>query len=664
MALGLGCNKSVANQPTPMQYQSHTLTWTAQKRYAEPIRDVRVMCEYTHTSGYTFTGECFWNGGQEYASRFLPKYSGVWSYRTIANDTTDSGLHNRRGTITIAPANATVANALYRNGSIRTAEDPRFFAHENGTPFFWLGDTAWEITWKSRMNEVRAYISDRKRKGFTVINMVLLSHQMITAGIGVENRHKEPAFLDSAMYRLNPKYFQYADSIIQMANDSGMVVALVPLWAYMSDMHPSPYISPQLNRRQAFNLAHYMGARYAGNHIVWIVAGDEGYQTPEQVAYWGDFARILHTASGRRHLATAHPKGYTASYDYFPQTTEWLDFHMYQSSHIIGNSYPWSAGQKGAQLTPQKPLINGEPCYEDIPDRFWDITPTTNTATITRIQPYHVRRAIYESLFSGAVAGANYGVNGVWQWNTEEIPGGFLPRHRVDTAWQLIGSTQMNYLKEFMVQLPWHRMKLHTKAIYQDTVPNDPYAHVWSLLRDDDSVLVCYMPTVYPVRVEFPTLKTTYISVQTWSPATNTWSKPDTILNRNFLMVDTTLRATQSDMMILIRTVDRNYDIERKTDVRTTAEPAGGLAIPNPVTGDAVRIQLNAVWNISPIHMSVFSADGAMVYSARHATLPQELWWNLRDSNGRMVPNGMYMIHIQNERYSAQKQTLSVIVAR
>ena len=54
-------------------------------------------------------------------------------------------------------------------------EDKRFLQNENGTPFFWLGDTGWEIFHKLNKDESAFYLRNRAGKGFNVIQTVLLS---------------------------------------------------------------------------------------------------------------------------------------------------------------------------------------------------------------------------------------------------------------------------------------------------------------------------------------------------------------------------------------------------------------------------------------------------------------------------------------------------------
>src|SRR5689334_24684100 len=50
----------------------------------------------------------------------------------------------------------------------------RFFVNEKGQPFFWLGDTGWLLFSKLSREEAETYLEDRKKKGFNVIQVMVL----------------------------------------------------------------------------------------------------------------------------------------------------------------------------------------------------------------------------------------------------------------------------------------------------------------------------------------------------------------------------------------------------------------------------------------------------------------------------------------------------------
>jgi len=51
----------------------------------------------------------------------------------------------------------------------------RFLQHADGSPFFYLGDTAWELFHRLTLAEADRYLTNRAAKGFTVIQAVVLA---------------------------------------------------------------------------------------------------------------------------------------------------------------------------------------------------------------------------------------------------------------------------------------------------------------------------------------------------------------------------------------------------------------------------------------------------------------------------------------------------------
>ena len=66
------------------------------------------------------------------------------------------------------------AQKPWDNGRLVISENGRFLQHENGKPFFWLGDTGWLLFAKLNRQEVQTYLENRRQKGFNVIQAVLL----------------------------------------------------------------------------------------------------------------------------------------------------------------------------------------------------------------------------------------------------------------------------------------------------------------------------------------------------------------------------------------------------------------------------------------------------------------------------------------------------------
>ena len=62
-----------------------------------------------------------------------------------------------------------------RIGTLRVAGNQRYLEFDDGTPFFYLGDTAWALFNRLNREEAHYYLRNRADKGFTVIQAVALS---------------------------------------------------------------------------------------------------------------------------------------------------------------------------------------------------------------------------------------------------------------------------------------------------------------------------------------------------------------------------------------------------------------------------------------------------------------------------------------------------------
>ena len=59
--------------------------------------------------------------------------------------------------------------------SLKVSENKRFIILEDGAPFFWLGDTAWELFHKLNREDALIYLKKRAEQKFNVIQAVALN---------------------------------------------------------------------------------------------------------------------------------------------------------------------------------------------------------------------------------------------------------------------------------------------------------------------------------------------------------------------------------------------------------------------------------------------------------------------------------------------------------
>lgn len=96
---------------------------------------------FTHrTTGESLNIPAFWDGDNIFAVRFAPTEVGLWDYKTVC--ATDESLDGIIGTV---GSNTYLGDLdVYKNGFVKT-NGKKYFVYDNGTPFFYLGDTHWTM---------------------------------------------------------------------------------------------------------------------------------------------------------------------------------------------------------------------------------------------------------------------------------------------------------------------------------------------------------------------------------------------------------------------------------------------------------------------------------------------------------------------------------------
>ena len=140
-------------------------------KYANPYTEVTAEAVITPPNGgATRTIPLYWDGGNSWKLRFSPDQTGTWTFKI---NSTDRGLDGGGGSVRCV--------ASKRSGSIRPMKNfPTHFERQDGSPFWFLGDTAWGlVTDSSEEKHDRAaalrYIDARAGQGINVLHTMLLS---------------------------------------------------------------------------------------------------------------------------------------------------------------------------------------------------------------------------------------------------------------------------------------------------------------------------------------------------------------------------------------------------------------------------------------------------------------------------------------------------------
>jgi hypothetical protein len=425
------------SMPSPHTWQRWEHTLSSARRYDNPYADVSLRVRYTGPDGRRLDGYGFWDGGQMFRIRCAFPTPGTWQWETECSDSRDTGLHGRRGTVEVVPYGG--ENPLYQRGFLKASEDRRYLVYGDGTPFLWMGDTAWAAPMRSSDDEWDQYLADRKAKRFTLTQVAPAPHWA-----GETDRQGEKPFHDQACLKFNPAFWQAFERKIQRANEAGFVVLLVGL------MEP---VERYPESAAACLFARNIVARLFGNFVIFSpsfdskfmpLADDVGSATREATAV---------------HLITQHPG--TPSREPTPIWTmqyydrPYLDIAGVQTGHNGGNrqrcahhAIQWILD--AYRHEPHKPVINLEAMYDGHGENGW--------------QAVDARSLAWRSWLSGA-KGYTYGAGdtapkcpqgsgGIWRWVTEPEKPDFWQKA---IEWE--SSRQMQYLHEFLDKTEWWKLE-------------------------------------------------------------------------------------------------------------------------------------------------------------------------------------------------------------
>lgn len=492
---------------------------TSSKSYLKPIYDVRNFdIIFTSPTGRGRKVYGFWDGGQSWKVRFMPDELGEWSWKSVCSDKENTGLHDNSGSFLCIPNTSQLD--IYHRGAIVHPEGKYHLSYSDGTPFFWVGCTAWNGALKSTDEEWQIYLKQRRDHNYNLIQLVTTQWRGCD-----QSADGLVAYEGSGEITINPDFFKRIDQKIDEVNSYGLVTSPVILWAL--HVGQGRYLSPgyHLPLDEAAILARYIVARYQGNHVIWALGGDGKYYDDLE-ARWKKIGQEVFNEIDHAPV-TLHPHG--SSYVGRIYADElWYDIMGYQSSHNNGERVVnWiNKGPMANEWDKLKPMpyINMEPNYEQI--RFL-------------ITAEDVRNASWWSIFATPIAGITYGANGIWPWlregekilNHRDAPGTSTWRKSIDFP----GSKQIGYLSEFIQDTDW--WNYYPAAELLVSQPGDEIfnAFVSVVATEDKKGIMVYIPKKCSIELRNPLL---YEYEATWyNPQTNEYSKGDPVLKDNKITI-------------------------------------------------------------------------------------------------------------------------------
>lgn len=422
-------------------------------------------------------------------------------------------------------------------GQIQVSANNAFLQTTDGKPFFWLGDTDWEIFHRLTREEATELITVRAAQGFNILQGVALAE---FDGIRQPNRYgdyplnnEDPTQLlttpgNDTASEYEYDYWDNVDFVINKAAENGMYIGLLPTWGdKLTKMWgEGPVI---FNERNAEIYGKILAQRYAKHkNIIWILGGDRPAlykekkdSTEKEVddrPVWRAMAKGIEEVLGKTAFITYHPSGGKYRTADYLHNEPWLDMNAFQSGHGSRETDPWNWVREDLAKRPMKPTLDMEPCYEDHPVNPWDGKWTRQRGYFTA---YDVRARIYRGVLAGA-CGVTYGHHQIWQFLNEKL---YKPINIGDTiiGWQRAlraeAAGQMQYVKNLMLSRPYFSRE-EDQGLIKSAVGNS-YIDLICAARDQKgSYAMIYLPQNKPVKIDLGKISGSKKNVWWYDPRT------------------------------------------------------------------------------------------------------------------------------------------------
>lgn len=337
------------------------------------------------------------------------------------------------------------------NGRLIVSDEGRYLKHENGVPFFWLGETGWLLPERLDRDEAEYYLEQCKQRGYNVVQIQTMNN------VPSMNAYGQCSLIDGFNFKeINRKgvygYWDHMDYIMKTAERKGIYIGMVCIWG-------SPVSKGEMSTKEAQAYGKFLAERYKDQpNVIWFIGGD--IRGDVKTAEWEALAKSIRAVDSK-HLMTFHPRGRTTSATWF-NNADWLDFNMFQSGHRRygqrngDGDYPieenteednWRFVERSMAMKPMKPVIDGEPIYEEIPQGLHDPNETLWNDN-------DVRRYAYWSVFAGSF-GHTYGHNSIMQFIKPGVGGAYGAKKPWYEALEDPGFNQMKYLKNLVLTFPY-----------------------------------------------------------------------------------------------------------------------------------------------------------------------------------------------------------------
>lgn len=483
-ALSVGAFAETAPEVAKFAVFEQTLTSDGQPD--NPYVEIEATAILTRPKGDEWRVPLFWDGGATWRFRVSPDTVGQWRWRVESDD---KGLGGKSGQFTVVDKGLP--------GSIRpNRESPRHFVRQDGSPFWFMGDTAWAYYTDSADNKhnaksARRYIDTRVAQGFNVFHSMLMSE----AGWG---NSAGPPFDNIGKERINPAYWQEVDARLKYLNDQGAIAGLAIAWGDKRRAEPHAWARFP-NTESRIRYARNIAARYAAYNVYFIISGEwhgevinrKGASEKDIRREFTAIGQAVRDADPHGRMVAIHPMTRSGS------VREWagtpcLSFGDYQQNYIDLHARMLESRKAN------RPVVNSEYGYL-LRDRNGDGLPDkSNSGSVDAM-----RHATWDIVMAGGYFVTGFGTT---YFGGHRDPGPFDLDAQQNDVWE----AQIQHIRALFTSLDWTRLQpaddrikmdeprgkdtseIHTKGSKRERTTAPPTLTYW-LLADSGATYLAYV---------------------------------------------------------------------------------------------------------------------------------------------------------------------------
>ncbi len=446
-----------AKTPIVPKWGRFEQTFKSSVRYSNPPQECELRVTFISPRGETNTVLGFWDGGKIWRVRFSPDFPGNWTYSTECSDLANTHLNNQTGEFLCT---STIGQGSFeQHGPVQVARDHLHFQHADGSPFFWLADTAWNGPRLATSRDWINYTQTRGGQNFTAVQWALAP--------GSDSR-QHSAFSGTDKIVIDPEYFQQLDGKINLMNRAGLLSVIAPVWGDAAKNLPDDQVAL---------LIRYAAARWGAYDVACLLPADENDSVHWQRIGRESFGRVPHAP------VIVFPGSLAETFSGY-RDESWVDaFGFGLGQNMDDDSLRrLVAGPLVREWNkpPLRPIINVLPPLEN----------GTDPKTQQRITADDVRTLAWWSALLVPPAGTSYGAQDVADWNTT--------RQGKEPMWQLSlflpGAKQMTHLANFFQSIDYTGLRPAWQTVAVQPGHVSPAHYIAGAESEKKDLDVTYVP--------------------------------------------------------------------------------------------------------------------------------------------------------------------------